>query len=178
MKNMKIKSYTNKKNTVLNKDKSDYNSNVKPAIEISNLNNNVLNDVEKILKSPGLNISLSKLDEKGKNKNNILGNRMIDINFFNNNRVKSSMNTINNTVNNSLINQTSNNNKNLLNSPSQKNSTHINDPSFESKLVDKNINNKINIKLKINSEVINNNICIEKKNNSKIEKSSEEVFIN
>jgi hypothetical protein len=67
MKNMKIKSYTFKKNSTISKEQNDYNSNSKSPTGNNNLNNNnILNDVEKILKSPGLNISLSKLDEKGK----------------------------------------------------------------------------------------------------------------
>lgn len=77
---MKIKSYTFKKNQLLNKE-SKSNTQIENskhnAMENSNLNSNVnsnnqskpsnvLSDVEKILKSPGLNISLSKADDKGK----------------------------------------------------------------------------------------------------------------
>ena len=50
MKNMKIKSYTLKKNSVLNKDGKTHDS--------------AITEVDKIIKSPSLNIS-SKLDDKG-----------------------------------------------------------------------------------------------------------------
>jgi hypothetical protein len=113
MKNMKIKSYTFKKNSVLNKgassskstkteNSSNLNSNTntsnngnKPSLEYSNLKHDVLSDVEKILKTPGLNLG------------NISGSE-----------------------------------------------------------------NKINIKLNINSEVINNNIRINQNKSLKNEKSS------
>lgn len=126
---MKIKSYTFKKNSVLNKD-SKLNSNI-----ISNeikTNNNDLNNVEKILKSPGLNISLSKLDEKG--------NRLIDINFYNNNN-KYSTNSLQNNINNTPIHK-----------------INKSESLFGNKSTEKSVNSKINIKLNINSEVINNNI--------------------
>ncbi len=49
---MKIKSYTFKKNSVLNKEQS------------SKVHDSAINEVEKIIKSPSLNIS-SKFDDKG-----------------------------------------------------------------------------------------------------------------
>jgi hypothetical protein len=52
MKNMKIKSYTFKKNSVLNKEQN------------SKIHDSAINEVEKIIKSPSLNIS-SKFDDKG-----------------------------------------------------------------------------------------------------------------
>jgi hypothetical protein len=50
MKNMKIKSYTLKKNSVLNKEGKTHDL--------------AITEVDKIIKSPSLNIS-SKLDDKG-----------------------------------------------------------------------------------------------------------------
>ena len=52
MKNMKIKSYTFKKNSVLNKEQN------------SKMHDSAINEMEKIIKSPSLNIS-SKFDDKG-----------------------------------------------------------------------------------------------------------------
>jgi hypothetical protein len=112
MKNMKIKSYKFKNNLVLNKDKTS-NATIKNKVEYTTLNNNVLSDVEKILKTPGLNISLS------------------------------------------------NENGNL------KYLTKNSEAIFE-KLGSTN-DNKINIKLNINSEVINNNIRINQKNEKSLD---------
>ena len=57
MKNMKIKSYTFKKNSVLNKEaKLNQNTNSKGNIEYATINNNALTDVEKILKSPSVTL--------------------------------------------------------------------------------------------------------------------------
>jgi hypothetical protein len=52
MKNMKIKSYTFKKNSVLNKEQN------------SKMHDSAISEVEKIMKSPSLNIS-SKFDDRG-----------------------------------------------------------------------------------------------------------------
>ncbi len=63
MKSMKIKSLKFKKNSVLNKEAKITKSD-KDLKDYSSSNNNAINDVEKIIKSPSLNIS-SKLDSKG-----------------------------------------------------------------------------------------------------------------
>jgi hypothetical protein len=60
---MKIKSLKFKKNSVLNKEAKITKSD-KDLKDYSSSNNNAINDVEKIIKSPSLNIS-SKLDSKG-----------------------------------------------------------------------------------------------------------------
>jgi hypothetical protein len=81
MKNMKIKSYTFKKNSGLNKETKDQNNqNTKVNSDnFTSLNNNVLTDVDKILKSPGLNIFLTKYDEKGiYNINKLLNRKQTD----------------------------------------------------------------------------------------------------
>lgn len=115
MKNMKIKSYKFKKNLVLNKEKSPITNNLYQMnkVEYNTLNNNVLSNVEKILKSPGLNISLS--NENG------------NLKYVTKNSE-------------SIFDKLGNNNE-----------------------------NKINIKLNINSEVINNNIRINQKNENSVD---------
>lgn len=115
MKNMKIKSYKFKKNLVLNKERGSNPNNLYQTnkVEYNTLNNNVLSNVEKILKSPGLNISLS------------------------------------------------NDNGNL------KYVTKNSESIFEK--LGNNNENKINIKLNINSEVINNNIRINQKNENSVD---------
>lgn len=64
MKNIKIKSYSFKKCNSLNKEQKAITS--RPNDNFATLNNNILTEVDKIIKSPGLNIS-SKLDSKGIN---------------------------------------------------------------------------------------------------------------
>jgi hypothetical protein len=71
MKGMKIKSYTFKKNSVLNKEvkpvaPQNINSpNQKENANVDTLKSNLIHDVDQILKSPGgFNIS-SKYDSKG-----------------------------------------------------------------------------------------------------------------
>jgi hypothetical protein len=64
MKNIKIKSYSFKKCNSLHKDQKAITS--RPNNDFATLNNNILTEVDKIIKSPGLNIS-SKLDAKGNN---------------------------------------------------------------------------------------------------------------
>ncbi len=94
-------------------------------------NQGLVTEVNKIIKTPALNIS-SKLDSKGK-LNIKIGNRSININFFD----KQMVNSIDNKISS--------------------------EPQiFDNKIskVDNEKDNKINIKLNINSEVINNNINI------------------
>ena len=134
MKTMKIKSYSFKKNSVLNKETKGSETNIKsnffsantskPHIEYTTVNNNVLSDVEKILKSPGLNISLTKTDDMGNVKYKSKNSKMSE-SIFDKIGVSS--------------------------------------------------DNKINIKLNINSEVINNNIRINQNKSLRKEKSYEGV---
>lgn len=141
MKNIKIKTYSLKKNmasTTNSGHTSIYNPSIANNYYTPSLNtdrkkesnfvekpisSNGLSDLDKIIKSPSLNIS-SKLDSKG--------NRLININFFD-----------------KYV-------RNNIESKSKDKDTNIKENYRESKKQDTEREKNINIKLNINSEVINN----------------------
>jgi hypothetical protein len=125
----------------------------------SHIPNSLLNEVNKIIKTPALNIS-SKLDSKGSNILLILllllGNRSININFFD----KHVINSIDtkNSKDSKIMDQELNEKKYIDTERGLER-----DKSEKNDVNEKNEKN-INIKLNINSEVINNNIKIKNKN--------------
>jgi hypothetical protein len=137
MKNIKVKSYSLKKNQT----KDLFNNFLQTERKITESKiTEMPNEVDKILKSPSLNIS-SKLDSKG--------NRMININFFDSN-------------------------KNFLKSKE----SASNNFASEGKKAETEREKNINIKLNINSEVINNNIKIGNSNQNNTLRNSSESGIN
>ena len=128
----------------------------------SHIPNSLLNEVNKIIKTPALNIS-SKLDSKGSNILLIflllLGNRSININFFD----KHVINSIDtkNSKDSKIMDQELNEKKYMdTERESERDKSEKNDKNDKNEKNEKNIN----IKLNINSEVINNNIKIKNKN--------------
>jgi hypothetical protein len=179
MKNIKIKSYSFKKNSVLNKDGGT---------------NSSLSANKIILQKTNLPNTPHRNDLTGTTKYDSISNKLIDINFYegnNGNKVKSSLLSIqrDGSVTESITNEIIPNQQIQMNTKNTMNTFKLNN-NTSSKLseitnsVNQNYNKelmsrtgeKINIKLNINSEIINNNISIKGKNQGE-NRSSGQVII-
>jgi hypothetical protein len=176
MNNIKIKSYSLKKSTSngapSTSTSGNHQSNFSPPFYterrkenenihisendkplIANLQSSLLNEVNKLIKTPGLNIS-SKLDNKGIKIFYNIGTKSININFFDK--------QIKNNISNSNMGTRKNSHISKINSETNTNTNNIS----ENKNTERENEKNINIKLNINSEVINNNIKINNKSDT------------